>query len=223
MGTQTHGVIKVVLLVVFVVLGAAEARADNLVLTSGFVQIGGVFPPGRGSFRTVIYSFAGGNVSVSGSEGDGTTQNVLSPCSFGPCPAGTLVSGDSLTELQGLASATINGVTYQFTRPFGSLFAFDTPTVPIQNLGPIVTLTTFFSMSGTLSIFDLDTQTTVFTTMVSGTGSAVLTFQQLEDGFVLTTIRYNFEPVPEPATALLLGTGIFAVAARVHQMRKQEN
>jgi len=222
MGAQTHHLTKVVLLIVFVVLGAAEARADTLVLTSGFVQIGGVFPPSRGTFRTVIYNFAGGNVSVMGSEADGTTQNVMSPCIFGPCPAGTLVSGDSLTELQGTGSTTINGVTFSLIQPLGSLFAFDTPTVPIPNIGPIVTLTTFFSMSGTLNINTIPGQNTVFTTTVSGTGSAILTFQQFEDGFVLTTIRYNFEPVPEPATVMLLGTGLFAVAAKMHQKRKRE-
>ncbi|HEX7176547.1 MAG TPA: PEP-CTERM sorting domain-containing protein [Pyrinomonadaceae bacterium] len=206
---------------VFLLLAASEARADTVEITSGFVSIGGVYPPGRGTFRTINFSLAGDNFTFNGTEVDGTTQQVTT-CTFGPCPAGTLINSSSVVRLQGVGSATINGLFYPITQPLGSLLTFTGESISIPSSGePVIFITTPFTMTGTLNVV-VPPGTSVFSATAVGSGFATLTLRQFESGYVLTTIRYDFQrPIPEPSTIILLCTGLAGVV-RVTRRRRSK-
>lgn len=206
---------------------AAEARADTLVLTSGYVQIGSptgfVTPGSRGQVRSIYHDAAGSNVSIRGNGADGQVQQILSPCVFGACAPGTVISGSSNANLlqNQVGSADINGVLISPTAYLGqTVFHFRTGDLVVPtSTASSLTLTTSFTMTGNLVVFGRDaTNTTwvqIFSTTVSGEGVATIYLQRFQDGYFISSIRYDFgaSAVPEPATLVLLGTSLASGAA----------
>jgi PEP-CTERM motif len=86
----------------------------------------------------------------------------------------------------------------------------------VINTTPSSTLTPF-QLSGTLSIIAFGGGT-LFDDAVFGSGTATWGFVLAPDGTpVVSRVRYQFEdvaPTPEPATLVLLASGLGVVAAR---------
>jgi hypothetical protein len=172
----------------------------------------------------------GTGIRLYGGELDSPAQGLGSNCPS-PCTAGSTFHINGLRRLgrDEPSIVELGGQIHAGVFFIGSpRFVTDNVTIPL-NAGPELTLSTFFSMSGPIDFREYDLQNPGFSGFSfsadifgSGIADISLFFSQITRQYEVSTIRYYFqpEPIPEPATLLLLGSSLAGLAAKRYRRRR---
>jgi len=203
------------LLFLICALFAAEARADTFVITGGSATV----DSGGGTF-----TFNGSGMSVSGNLTNGAFTTF-----FLPGQTFNLLTRNCCGDIYS-GHGVVNGVSYA-SFFYGGTIDFNSVIPPLNWAQGAFSIVVPFNITGTLQGCTqsagggLCTGGIIFDTLVTGQGMATVELFGIMIGdhrsFSVGRVTYNFgDPVPEPTTLLLLGTGLAGAAAAARRRRQ---
>jgi hypothetical protein len=212
-------------------LTPSKVYADPIAITDGFYTLDSPFRTGSPTYINFVSDLRGNNFRAYTHVNDEGSLRLGSSCVY-PCVAGSTFSLSGprpIAQFSPTGFLEIDGER-RFGFFFGSIPQFETGTVTIPtDAGSELTLSTNFMMTGVVGFAEYDLQRLVFTGYTFGSeifGSGIvdisLFLSQTTGQYEVSAVRYNFQPqpVPEPATILLLLTGLGGITANGYKRRK---